>query len=527
MKLKFLFYLLIIALAMPFAACSDKDDNDQIDNPDPKPNPEGNEKNQYVNNWIYDELADLYLWNDKMPVKRGLDLDIDPYDFFYLKDGVLYNYGAKTGDRFSRIEGTHANIPKSISLEEAQVSSDIGFEYINVQFVDDNNKPTGEWAYVVLYVKRNTNAEKQGLKRGHMILEVDGTEINNSNRFELLYQNKSSYKLTISDFEIREQIKKEISVTPNYEESPIHLDTIYTVNSQKIGYIVYNSFEAGGETNLPYDVELAKIFTRFQKEGVGNVILDLRYNGGGLVRSAQYIASALVPDRNPENIFEIKTYNSSIQNELDKLPDSDATKRSYMYDYFVNEIKNQSGKSLYDIPRLGDQLKNIYIIGTGFTASASEMTINTLRPYMKPGSSVIHIGEQTLGKNVGSWPVYEKNNEDNTYVMWPIIFKSHNKNKESNYAEGFEPDIEGDDLGLLFNEGRALKGLGDIEEPLLSLAIEDIIGIKSHAARYSPAKKKYIAGGSSLEKKRNANQLTIEKEKSALLRKQLKSLKGE
>lgn len=529
MKMKNLLYFLIfgLTLSLSFSACSDNDDEEPIVNPDPEPGTDGDEKNQYVNNWIYDELADLYLWNDKMPSKRGLDLNLDPYEFFYLKDGVLYNYGTITGDRFSKIEGTHANLPKSISLEDAQISSDIGFEYINIQFVDVNGQPTGDWAYLVLYVKKNSNAEKQGLlKRGHLITKVDDTKINSSNRFDLLYQNKGSYKLAITDYEIKKQIEVTVNRTVNYEENPIYLDSIYSIGSEKIGYIVYNSFEAGGETNLPYDVELSKIFTKFQNNGVNNVILDLRYNGGGLVRSAQFITSALVPNRSVDNIFEIKTYNPSIQKELDKLPDTNTTKKSWMYDYFVDKIKNSNGKELSNIPNLGDQLKNIYIIATGFTASASEMTINTLRPYMKTGSRVVHVGEQTIGKNVGSWAIYEDDKEDNTYVMWPIIFKSHNKNRESNYAEGFEPDIKGDDLGSLLYEGNPLKNLGDKEETLLSLAIADITGEKSYFIPYSQtnSRKKFLVRGSSLEKKRNANQLTVEREKSTILKEQLKTL---
>lgn len=535
MKLKFLFYLLMIVLIMPmsFIACSDKDDDKEIPNPPRDGDDEENEKNKYVNNWIYDNLADLYLWNDKMPEKDGLDLNLDPYVFFFLDDGVLYRYGQKTGDRFSRIEGTHASIPKSVAnLEEAAVGmSDIGFEYINIQFINENKIPTGKYAYLVLYVKKNTNAEKQGLKRGHLILEVDGTEITTSNRHNLLYQNKGSYTLSVNDYELKKRVSLKISTTSGYEENPIFLDSIYTIGGRKIGYVVYNSFEAGGEAALPYDVELSKIFTKFRDGGVSDLVLDLRYNGGGLVRSAQFIASALVPDRNADNIFEIKTYNPSIQAELDKLPDNNATKKSWMYDYFVDNVKNSKGQILSEIPRLGDQLNNLYVIGTRFTASASEMVVNTLRPYMQEKQkNVILIGENTVGKNVGSWAIYENDNSDNTYVMWPIIFKSHNKlyftepAESSRYAQGFTPDIEGIDFDL-FDRGEGLKKLGDIEESLLSAALAEIAGTKTRSASYSKTgQKKFISKESSLENKRNANQLTIEKHKSSLLKEQLKSL---
>lgn len=519
MNLKYLYILPFTILSILFSACSDNDD-DEVDT-------DQITDNQYVNNWIYEELADVYFWNYTMPSIGSLDLGMNPYDFFYKKDnGVLYKYQTASGDRFSRIEGTHLNIPKSANLENTSTSADIGFEYMFLEFVNNTGSSTGEWAYLVLYIKKGSQAEKQGLKRGHVIRKVDDTGINSSNRFNLLAQNKGSYKLSIDDYEKQKQIELTINVTPNYKENPIYLDSIYTVNSQKIGYIVYNSYEAGGEVSKPYDVQLAGILKKFETKGVKNLILDLRYNGGGFVNSAKPLISALVPDRDTKQILEIKTYNPSIQAGLNELPDTDPEKRSLMYDYFVNEVTGKGGVTLAEVSHLGDQLDNLYVLTTGSTASASEMTINTLRPYMKKkGKQVIQIGERTLGKNVGSWAVYTNDDAKNTYVMWPIIFKSHNVDMESEYSEGFTPQIKVEDIAML-RQGQPLKNLGDKNETLLSAALSEITKTKSYTKPAKGSKEmNIITHGSSLEKKQNANLLLIEEEKSTLFRKQLKSLK--
>lgn len=520
--------MLTLIAFFTFSACEDKED--------PAPNPEeGNEKNQTINKWIYDWLDESYLWNDKIPDIKSLDLNSEPTDFFY---SSLYKYRQTGGDYFSRIESTHAGIPKSVSLEDMTASSsDIGFEYMHIQYVNNSGTPTGEYAYLVIYVKKGTDAEKQKLKRGHLITAVDGKKITNSNVSDLLTSGASKYSFTINDYEQQKQITINLNPTYNYEENPIFLDSIYTIGNKKIGYIVYNSFEAGGEDLLPYDVQLSKVFARFKEKGVSDLILDLRYNGGGLVRSAQFIASAIVPARDTKNIFEVKTYNPSTQQILDRLPNDNTTKISYMYEYFVNNIETSKGKSLAEIPRLGDQLNSFYVLGTKATASASEMVINTLKPYFDESKKTLRlIGEKTTGKNVGSWPIYEKDNKDNTYVMWPITFQSHNKlylkypdNPEitSNYAQGFTPYKTIDELAEFFNGG-VLKGFGDIEESLLSVTIEEITGKKTKTIS-SPesVNRGFKVGRSSLEKRRNANQLVVEESKSSLLREGLKSLSVE
>ena len=423
--------------------------------------------NEYVNNWMISNMRDYYYWNNTMPNNNSLNFKIDPYNFF---DGLLYDK-----DRFSRMEGTHLNVPKAATV------SDLGFEYISVRFFNKS----GEYLFrglVVTYVKKGTNAEQAGIKRGFIIMSVDGNNVSDSNWYSLLAQNKASYNIeyyaNLTDMETSYAQNMTINTTPGYVESPIHLSKILNIDGHKIGYLAYNSFDAGGEKLKPYDVELVQIFDEFRKSGIRDLVLDLRYNGGGSVRSAEYIGSALVPNRSTEKIFEIETYNPGLQGILDEMSDSDPTKQRQMYIYFRDKIETNN-VVLAKIPRLGDQLNSLCFLVTKQTASASEMLINTLTPYYEEvGKEVIIIGKQTLGKNLGSWLFYEEDDPKNPYALWPIVFRSHNKlyNKDnpeasSNYASGFEPTIDLNELDEL-DEG--LKELGDKEEMLLNAAIVKI-----------------------------------------------------
>src|SRR5690606_22570566 len=120
-------------------------------------------------------------------------------------------------------------------------------------------------------------------------------------------------------------------------------------------------------------------------------------------------------------------------------------------------------------------LNKVYVLTTGRTASASELIINGLEPYI----DVVQIGKTTVGKFQASVTLFDSPgmtnttnvNKNHTYAIQPLVFKSANAEGKSDYVNGLTPDLEiSEDLG---NMGT----LGDPQEPFLKAALNHIAGV--------------------------------------------------
>ena len=148
---------------------------------------------------------------------------------------------------------------------------------------------------------------------------------------------------------------------------------------------------------------------------------------------------------------------------------------------------------------IGEHLSGrVYVLTGSRTASASELIINGLKPYME----VFLIGDVTYGKNVGSISLYDENDSRNTWGMQPIVVKVYNSLNQSDYSQGFSPDVEDKDNNLY------IYPLGDLREELLSKAIEKITGVPSPGRKASVEKREVI--GHSLDSKRRSFVLSVE-----------------
>lgn len=479
MRTKFFLFTFLMPLIFLLVGCSDDNDNGAPDTPGTLSD------NAYVNKWIYKKMDEWYLWRDQMPKESALNMESAPETFF---ESLLYKkeWPKRSDYFFSRIESSHDDLLKTASLESPASKSSMGFEYL-ISYADGS---ASKLEFIVTYVYPKTDAEEKGMKRGDIILSVNDKMITVDN-YSTILTGSRNYNFYITNYADSKSFYLVVTPTLNYEENPIFIDKIYVKSGHTIGYLAYNSFTPKDLVSREYDVELLNKLANFKSKGVTDVVLDLRYNGGGYLSSAQALASALVPDLKTSNIMDIMNYNSVKQAELDKLSDTNALKISYMYDYFVDAIYSNSNKKLADVPALGNQLKSLYIIGTGYTASASELIINALKPYYSEASKTLKvIGEMTVGKNVGSFAIYEDDDNRNAYVLWPISFKIYNKNKQSDYENGLRPDIFVAETGYLTRQG--WKDLGNTEEILFSVAIADITGVKTDstvlrsASVYSP-----------------------------------------
>jgi C-terminal processing protease CtpA/Prc len=248
----------------------------------------------------------------------------------------------------------------------------------------------------------------------------------------------------------------DISITPvQFSEDPNFLDSIYTVNNQKIGYVIYNFFAPGTTADATkYDKEMDAVFAKMKAENINSLILDLRYNGGGYVSSAVNLASLIGPGVTNADIFSKTKYNAFLTEN-------------------VEALRNVQTKFLNKSQNLGNTLSGnrMYVLTSAGTASASELIINGLKPYM----DVFLIGDVTYGKNVGSIAIEDEDNPDNLYGLLPIVTQSFNSLDQSDYSTGFTPNIA-------VNENtERLKELGDVSEIMLRTAIEQITGVPSSA----------------------------------------------
>lgn len=418
-------------------------------------------EHKYVNDWIYEEMSIYYLWNTKIP--SSPDLTQFPADFF---DSILNKYNATSnpdGDRFSWIQENYTDLLKSLT----GVSSDeIGFEYIFVRVTDT------QYYALVLYPRKNTDAEAKGISRGRFVTKINGQNITSSN-YQNLFGGTGSKTLSMADWTLDSSVGPEdedypsykltgsgdvtIQMHSNYAENPIYMDSVYTVGSQKVGYLVYNFFARdNGDNSNSYDKHLMDRLSSMQSQGITDMVLDLRYNGGGAVSSAIALSSALVKDRSTDNILVISEYNSIVHNSM-----RNQYGANYNKEYFIDKIEGTS----YPIPAMN--LPRLYVLVKDWTASASEFVINGLSPYM----DVILVGETTYGKNVGSISIYEENDPNNKWGMQPIIVRYANSLGFSDFTAGFTPDYEVDEFADLY-----LYPFGDSNDPMLGKALSLITG---------------------------------------------------
>ena len=211
---------------------------------------------------------------------------------------------------------------------------------------------------------------------------------------------------------------------------------------------MYNGF------NSSFNGALNDAFGTFQSGGIEELVIDLRYNGGGSAQTSAYLASMITGQFTGE-VYSKLFYNENLQ-ELN---------RDYL---FTNSI--EGGGSLNSL-----NLSKVYIITTNRrTASASEALINGLKPYI----DVVVIGENTVGKTQSSLTVYDSPglfttqnvNPNHTYAMQPLVANSTNSNEQLVPATGLIPDI------LISETPSTFDSLGSITEPLLREAIIDITG---------------------------------------------------
>ncbi len=424
-----------------------------------------------ISDFVWKGMNAFYLYKDFKPDlandRFSSNEEYASYLSSYPSPEALFDdlvYQRQTVDRFSVL------VDDYIALEQlfSGVTKNNGMEFGLFRF---NAADTDLYGFV-RYVLPNTSAESSGIQRGDLFNAVNGTQLTVSNWQSLLGMDTYTLNLatyndngsaTIADDSV-EPSGESISLTKApYTENPVYIHNVLTVESHKIGYLMYNGFTGTDQ----FDSELNSVFGDFQAQGITDLVLDLRYNSGGSVNTAIWLSSMITGQFTGETIFT-EQYNSDLQEQiLSQDPD-------FVVNPFVSEMikRNSNGEIVFQQPINHVNLNKVYILTTRSTASASELVISGLRPYVE----VVQIGTTTAGKYQASITVYDSENfrrananPNHTYAMQPLIYKSVNSVGFTDYDSGLAPNI-------VFGENFGNLGiLGDVNEPYLAAAITDIL----------------------------------------------------
>jgi C-terminal processing protease CtpA/Prc len=320
---------------------------------------------------------------------------------------------------------------------------------------------------VVTYILEASDAVTKDVKRGDIFTGVDGKNLTLNNYRELLYGDNLSYTLNMADLNnnLLSPNGKNISLTKTekFQSNPIQISKIIKVGEIKVGYLMYNQFAQG------FDDDLNEIFSDFKAKEINELVLDLRYNGGGLVRSATNLAGMITGQFNGQ-VFAKYLWNKKLMDYLNTDPERFA---GNLGENFTDKLGD--GTAINSL-----NLNQVYIITSGRSASSSELVINGLSPYI----NVIQVGDNTYGKNVGGpaalYDYIDNNrtkNPDHTYAIYCMTFFSANSEDFYDYADGLAPQEELKLKEDIINMGT----LGESSDPLLAVALKHLT---QESARY-------------------------------------------
>ena len=426
-----------------------------------------------VNEFVLEYMDYFYLWTDKIPADLDPKSTEDSKEFF---NKVVYNGTEDTYDQ--DIEANRNGDRWSFITDDLQglldyfngVRTTAG--YMPYAYLAEEG--SDKLVLVVKYVYANSPASAVGLKRGSIIMEIDGKDLTNENINDLFKQ--ESYEITLGTFDENTgkfslTNKTETITKKEIHTNPIIKSEIYNINGTKIAYLLYNSFIH------KYDNFLITEFEKFKAEGVTELVLDLRYNGGGAVSSAINIASMIAPKEAIGSVFLKKEYNSSLQKLYLEDP---RYGEEYLQDRLSDKATGYKDDGVLGTSLTNLNLNRVYVIGLNGTASASELVINGLRPYM----TVVTVGGDTHGKYTASTTFQSK--EYTNWAIQPIIFKSSNADGETDYWNGFPATIKVRDQPITGDFG--YDETSKTGEEMLIAALNDISGVTAKKEKEQIAK---------------------------------------
>ena len=378
--------LIILPLILFFSSCEDKEPT-----------------RDSIYSFVNETMHSLYLWYDEVPEVNYSHYN-DPSD---LLDDLMVPI-----DKWSFIDLT-SNVE---DLFEEGNYFGLGFYF---RFDSDR-----ENLYVAI-IYENSTAYQQGIRKGDRIIAIDGVMVQQYTKYNALFDDSpGSYTFDIRD--ANQAYHKYTIEKETVAQNGVLFRDIYNASGKSTGYLVYDSFLGYSENELTESLQF------FANSNIDELIIDLRYNGGGYVSLAEELANAIAP----ANTVGQEMYQVVHNDEVGPMLDTTV--------YFTESDLNLD-------------LDQVIFITSEFSASASELLINCLEPYM----NVILVGSRTYGKPVGMYGL-----EHGKWLMFPVTNKTLNADGYGEYFDGLPVDFE---------TGEGLSHpWGDVTDPALDQALHYI-----------------------------------------------------
>ncbi|UII27488.1 S41 family peptidase [Fulvivirga maritima] len=437
---------------------------------------------------IFLYAKEIYFWNEDLPEydefaprnyasSSGEELENLQAALF---DITQYPINPDTGNPYEYL-GPGVGSPKYSYIEEnGSTSSQLGSLAVNPLDGEDEGygfalTAIGTEDIRVRYVTNGSPAHDLGIRRGDKLIAINGQSLSVATQSDIDFINgafdDNSFTATMVDSE-NDTADFDLSYS-TFELSPVFKDTVIEAANTSIGYLAYDMFTS--LSNSQEDLEAA--FSNFASEQVTDLIIDLRYNGGGYVATATLLTNLIAPSSLNGNVMFVEHFNETMKSGqasiLRNQIYTDASGNRVPYNgrdltYYDLDYSAAGNTTLFEKAGTLETVENVYFITTENTASSSELVINSLKPYV----NVTLIGTTSYGKPIGFFGI-----DIDEYTMYISNFHTLNSEGNGDYFQGFEPDFEGyDDVS---------RDFGDPEEYCTSVAIGLATGNLPNSGRTS------------------------------------------
>ena len=361
--------------------------------------------------FVLDAMRDWYLWNDALPASVNIEAYASPDELLAYLTTFSPDLGSGMPvDRFSFINSAAAD---AAFFGEGKFE---GFGFSSRFLAAD------DWRLTQVF--EGSPAELAGFARGQRILALNGRPIADIQAAEGV---NAVLDMAPVEFTLRRPDATEFTVTVDTDIVTIDPVPQWRVlplaGTPGVGYLELRTFISTAEP------EFESVFGELAALGVTDLIVDLRYNGGGLVQTAELLGDYLGGAVAQNLLFSETRFNADRAAE-----------------YNDSEFFELRGNSL--------NLSRLYVVASRGTASASELVTNSLGPHVE----VVIVGDRTFGKPVGQVGL-----EFCEQILRPTAFKTVNANGEGDYFDGLPVQCPAvDDLDV---------PLGDEADPNVEAAL--------------------------------------------------------